>query len=130
MENQQRELKIEVSVYSPRWNPNDIHILTMDEQKLHFNGNGKGAICSRGNDGDFEWTGYEDTNGNSLIAILENDCIFPPTILVKALQMLWVDWASKAIGDDQARVELKHLFDWVDTCTRNRVSTDYWSTKF
>lgn len=131
MTKQERELTIEIKVYSPRWGHEDTHTLIMNGQKLHFSGNGPGAICSRDEDGNHSWSGYGDNSGeNSLVAVLENDEIFPPSVLVDAIEWLWEDWAEYEIKDADARDELKALFDWVNTCSRSRPTTAYWAEKF
>lgn len=131
MEKQKRKLTAQVSVYSPRWGHDDTHTLTMGEEKLHFSGNGPGANCSRDEDGNHEWSGYGDAPGeNSLIAVLENDEVYPPSVLVDAIEWLWEDWISFEIKDDEVHAELKALFDWVNTCSHSKATTDYWSKKF
>jgi hypothetical protein len=126
-----REMSAEVAVYSPRWGHDDIHHLVMNEMKLHFSGNGPGANCSRDDDGNKTWSGYgEDIGDNPLISVLENDAIYPPSILVEAIEWLWEDWLKYEITDDEARAELKVLFDWVNVCSHNKPKLGFWSQKF
>jgi hypothetical protein len=124
-----KELTFTVNIYSPRHGHDDRYQFTLTEQSLYIKG-GKQATCTRHEDGNLSWSGHRSALGNPFVKILENDQIFPPSILAMAIESAWEAWLEDRLDDDQVREELIDLFDWVNISSRNKPHSDFWSGIF
>lgn len=124
------ETEFEVRIYSPRWGHEDAYRFELNREQMRIEGVGKHALCSWVDNEDPRWTGHNDNLGHPLEKMLENDLVYPPTVFARAIQHAWISWRDGDLDDEQARIEVQGLSDWLNTVTQNRPNTDYWRGVF
>jgi hypothetical protein len=124
-----KELFFTISIYSPRYGHDDPYHFKMNEQTLHIS-SGKEAACDRDRDGNLSWSGHRAGLGNPFVNILENDYIYPPSVLVMAIESAWEAWLDERLDDIQVKEEFTHLFNWVNMGSKNQPQSDFWSGIF
>ena len=121
---------IHVSVYSPRWGHDDGYTISCSENEMSISNFGKEAICENIPPKDPIWKGYNDTTGNPLENILTNDGIYPPINFVDALETAWQSWINGELTDEQVKEEVSQLFDWLNSISKNKPNSEFWSKEF
>lgn len=118
--------EIQFSLYSPRFGHSDPYTIKFDENELFFKSTGKEAKCLQDSEGKFIWSGHDDTIGNPILNILEDNQIYPPSPFLEAIISAWNAWRIKELSDEQLESELTQLFKWVDVSSRNKPNSDFW----
>jgi hypothetical protein len=88
------------------------------------------AVCSWVENRDPDWSGSNNLIGQPLESILENDSIFPPTIFIRALEYAWQTWRNGELNDEQIRVEITILCEWLNMVSKSKPKTEFWRSKF
>lgn len=108
------------NVFSPRWGHESPYSVLMTPAKMQISTQAtKLAIFEETEDGEPEWSGYDHRTGNPLMKILENDSIYPPSLVPMALEGAWEKWREGGASDDELREGLRALFDWIDQTAKN-----------
>ena len=118
-----------VEIYSPRWGHDDRYEFIFDEDTMKIS-SGKQASCKWSEDKEPVWDGYNADSGNPFVNILENDSIYPPTILISALEHLWSAWRDGTLKNEEVEAEMNLLIEWVNTGSMNKPKTDFWQGIF
>ena len=90
----------------------------------------KTAACSWVEGTEPKWSGYNESIGNPLEQIFENDSIFPPTVFVRALEYAWQAWKDCILNDQKISQEVQELCEWVNGVSRTKPQTDFWRKMF
>jgi len=87
----------------------------------------KTAVCSKQDDGDCAWTGSSDMNDmQPLVAILENDHIYPPSAFMMALKSAWKAWLDRRLDDTQVQGKITSLFEWLNIVSKSKPNSKFW----
>jgi hypothetical protein len=124
------QTSFEVLLYSPRWGHEDTYEIKLNREKMNVKAVNKTAACSWVEGRDPKWSGYNESIGNPLEQILENDSIFPPTVFVRALEYAWQAWRDCIINDQKISQEVQELSEWVNGVSHTRPQTDFWRKMF
>lgn len=124
------QINFEVDVYSSRWGHTDVYAINLNRDHMRIGRTGKTAICSWVGDRDPKWSGDYENIGNPLIEILENDSVYPPTVLVRALEHSWMAWRDGTLGDQELQKEVQELFQWVNVVSKSKPNTEFWQKTF
>lgn len=118
-----------ISIYSPRWGHDDNYNFSFSQDKMDIRLISKEARCKYVENKDPEWIGYEGTR-NPFVNILTNDGIYPPVVLVDALETIWLKWRVGEINDQSVEKEIQILFDWINKSSMEKPNTEFWSQVF
>ncbi len=121
-----------VNIYSPRWGHDDGYEFSLDENQMEITGGGggKSAVCKWVEDRDPIWEGYYDSTGNPLVNILENDLIYPPSIIISAIESAWKAWRDGELDNEEVESEINALVEWLNNTSTNKPQTDFWQKIF
>jgi hypothetical protein len=127
-----RQCIFSVNIYSPRWGHEDSYQFILDENQMEITGGGggKSAVCKWVESRDPIWKGYYDSTGNPFVNILENDLIHPPAIIISAIESAWTAWRNGELDNDELESEMNALADWLNTISKNKPNTDFWTKIF
>lgn len=117
-------------VFSPRWGHPDKYTVTFTESEARIVQGTHEAVCKFAGDADPEWVGHRANSENPLIAIFENDGIYPPTLVPSAIEGAWKKWHERKATGEEVKVGLDELFKWIDMTARNKPKDDLWSGLF
>ena len=115
---------IALEIYSPRWGRNDTYKVELDPNFMEITMQARKARATWQETTDPTWS------GESLNRIMTNDSISPPAALQDLFEWAWKSWRDGAITDQQAEAELQLLADWLNTITKAKPSSDFWSKYF
>jgi hypothetical protein len=116
-------------IHSPRWGHADRYELSMTYDAMRISQGTNAATCKLV-DGDLQWSGYKGSGTrNPLLNIFHNDHIYPPTIVVSALEGAWEKWRED-VDEDELRDGLQELFAWIDTTAKGKPSGGLWAGAF
>ncbi len=115
-------------VYSPRWGHTDSYFVSFSHDRMVVSQN-KEAVCTLGEGGDAEWSGYGEGRGNPLMNIFSNDMIFAPSIVPFALEWAWEKWRTGR-DNETTRNGLAELFAWIDETARGKPKSEFWEGAF
>jgi hypothetical protein len=102
----------------------------MNHEEMTVSQSNFSATCRRGDNGDPEWSGYNQQIGNPLMNIFRNDMIHAPTIVTFALEWAWRRWKDGAATEDQLQAGLEELFSWIDETARGKPARTLWQGAF
>jgi hypothetical protein len=125
-----RSFKGEYDIYSPRWGHTDRYTVEITEEEMKVAQAMKTSLCTLGDNGDPEWAGHNAHSGNPLMNIFANDSIHAPAIVPDALEWAWQRWRDEEVNDDDFDEGMRHLFEWIDLCARNKPASELWRTIF
>ena len=120
-----KNLNFSHKVYSPRWGHADIYNVAFCEDKIHISNGAHYVDCVLSENGNPEWSGSKD----SFVDLLENDHIYPPTVVDLAVESAWAKWLD-GNSDEVVISGLNELFDWIDQTSRSKPSGDLWDGIF
>ena len=123
------QISFKVRLYSPRWGHEDTYEIKLDSEQMRVE-SGKTAECSWLEGTDPKWSGYNETIGNPLEKILENDSIYPPTVFIRALEYAWMAWRDGTLDDQKVLQEVQQLCQWVNEVSQSQPKTDFWRKIF
>lgn len=117
-------MQVDLEIFSPRWGHDDTYRVSLEQDELHISLGPRGAKATyRVNLGP-EWT------GESLIQILRNDMIYAPWNIQECIEYAWLQWRNGELSDEQVEHELKLLAEWLNTVTRSKPRSNFWSGYF
>lgn len=122
------EADFNLSIFSPRWGHEENYIITLKNDLMTISINGRRAICTYREGLDPMWS-YE-FGKNSLIAIMNNDSIYPPEILPNMFEYVWESWRKGEIDDSFAKEEFEVAVNWLNEITKSKPRTDFWMKYF
>lgn len=111
-------------IYSPRWGHEDTYEIEFTREAMTISRNPRAAKCVWMENRDPEW------EGESIEHILNNDSIYPPSILPRLYVHLWTSWRNGEIDEEQVDAELQAVTEWLNEVTRRKPRSDFWSTYF
>ena len=120
------ELELRVAIFSPRWERSEDYTFTFKNTGLSAKRSAQmtGATWVRTENG------LDLTDGN-LTSIMGNDSISAPWNLDYLVERLWYDWKDDTFSTpEELQRELNALAEYINTCTRARPATDFWSEYF
>ncbi len=65
-----------------------------------------------------------------LVAALENEGVYPPSIFVWAMETAWSAWRSGELNDRQVQAQLTSLCGWLRFVQAHRPKSRFWKQKF
>ena len=116
---------VELDIYSPRWGHNDRYIVELNQAYLEIGLSGRTTRATWRDNLDPDWNSNE-----SIHDIMNNDSIYPPTILQDLLEHAWLEWRNGNINDQQVDDELQEIANWINTITRSKPNTNFWNSYF
>jgi hypothetical protein len=123
-----------VRLYSPRWQNEDTYKIELEGKYMKIEGPGSAAICILNEEGRPTWSGGPMTGklaaAHPLDSLFENESIYPPSVLARALQAAWVAWRKNELDDVQVQREVMALGDWLNAVSKNKPHTDFWKRVF
>lgn len=125
-----RQFQAQFDVHSPRWGTSDRCRVSLSDDELVVAKGSFEASCRRVEGRDPEWRGYQQDLGNPFINILENDQIYPPTVIPMALVAAWEKWRGGEVNDQDLEAALRALFDWIDRTARTTPKGRLWQGVF
>jgi hypothetical protein len=114
------QTSFEVQLYSPRWGHEDTYEIQLDREQMRVKGVNKTAVCSWVEGRDPKWSGYNESIGNPLEKILENDSIYPPTVFIRAMEYAWMAWRDGTLDDQKVLQEMQQLCEWVNEVSSSK----------
>ena len=114
-----------VDVFGPRQGHFDAYTIGLNRDQLTIEHTPHRVVCKWIEGRDPVWEPKPD----SLFDALSNESTQAPEILTKALVWVWTRWRYEELSDEEAEVEIKELFAWVNKITEIRPKTKFW-TKF
>lgn len=121
-----KRFESEYDVYSPRWGHTDKYYVTFTEDELLIKQGNFSAICVREDNSDMRWDGYNSQTGNPLMKIFSNNRIHAPQIIPLALETAYQKWLDGEVNETNLSEGMDELFEWIDLCSRNKPSGDFW----
>ena len=125
-----RDFSTSFDVYSPRWGHPDRYSITFSSEQMQINQGSFSAICVLNENGDPEWSGYENGIGNPLMNIFSNDSIYAPEIVPFALECAWEKWRNGSVEESELQNGLEELFSWIDQTAISKPSSKLWNGAF
>ncbi|HUT60876.1 MAG TPA: hypothetical protein VNA25_23765 [Phycisphaerae bacterium] len=124
------EFQVAYEVFSPRWGHTDRYQIVFTQDELRVSQANFSATCKRDDNGDPEWSGYNDEFGNPLMKIFQNDSIYVPSIVPSALEWAWQRWLDEAVSNATLKSGLDELFAWIDQTARGKPKGELWQGAF
>ncbi len=124
------DIQFDVSVFTPRWGHDDTYTVRATRDELTVSAVSKEARCQWVENRDPQWVGHNQTIGNPLEKILENDSVYPPTVFVRAVEHAWMAWRDATLDDQQFEIELKELVEWLNAVTKAKPESEFWQGVF
>jgi hypothetical protein len=119
-----------VGIFLPRWGHEDTYQFNVSLEQLSFTGGGKEAACKWVENREPKWSGYNDTIGNPLEKMLEDDSVYTPTVFIKAIEHAWMAWREGILDDAQLETEVEMLCEWLNAITIAKPTTAFWRRFF
>ncbi len=113
-----------LNLFSPRWGHTDPYSIELSSSEMKISMNARISLCKYRENLDPLWEG-EDLNNT-----LANDSIVAPVNLIGLLQYAWTSWRDGELSDEQVKEELELVADWINTITKSRPQSDFWSAYF
>lgn len=124
-------MEVNINLYSPRWGHEDSYVIRFDEKEINIMGVGaKEAKCVQNPNGSVGWSGHNQMTGNPLLNILQDDHIYAPDVFIDAIIHAWGSWKNGDLSDEQLDEEVAHLANWINTSTKNKPDSEFWSSYF
>lgn len=120
------EVTLEMHIYTTRWGHADIYDLTFAQEALTISNPSRKATCTWREGLDPEWSKEALSEEDSLLAMLENDSVYPPSILNRMLERAWFAWRDSEIQADDLQLELNNLSVWLNVVTQTRPQSEFW----
>jgi len=119
------EITIDLDIYSPRWGHDDTYTVLLSREYMTISMSARVAKCEWREGLDPEWNKH-----NTLEDIMNNDSIYPPTILPSLFEQVWKAWRDGELNQEQASNELQALAEWLNIITKAKPKTDFWNMYF
>ncbi len=118
------EIVVELPIFTPRWGHDDIYKVRLRRETIEISNGARTAKCSWRENLDPEWS------GESLSRILSNDHIYQPEILEDLLAHAWQAWRAHELDDQGVNTELQAVATWLNTITKAKPKTKFWTAYF
>ncbi len=115
---------VKLRIFSPRWGHEDTYELALARDSLVISRSASSAKCTWRENLDPEWS------GESLRHILENDSIYPPSILQDLIEHAWVSWRNGELDGSAVNEALQAVANWLNETTKAKPDTDFWRKYF
>jgi len=115
---------VSLRVYSPRWGKEDNYDFRFSRDELVVSSPARKAVCTWREGRDPLWS---DEN---LMTVFQADSVYPPAVLPKLLEHVWREWRGGSLDAERLEAELGHLVDWLNTITRAKPNSEFWSRHF
>ena len=112
------------ATYSPRWGHEDTYRVDLSRDFMEIKMQARCARAEWKEDHDPEWS------GEPLARIFVNDSITPPHNVQDLFEYAWMRWRDGQLNDAQVSDELHELETWLNTITKAKPRTDFWSGYF
>lgn len=117
-------ITITAQIFSPRWGHHDKYVFELTDDEMTISMGPRKSKCVWQTGKDPEW------QGELFEKILRNDSIYPPSILPRMLEHLWISWRNGELNDSDAQMELDAVTEWLNTITESKPKTDFWGKYF
>ena len=121
-------LAFSAEVWTPRWGHTDTYSVKMTDSEMVVSQGMYNARCTLGNNGDPQWDG-ENQYRHPLFGMFNNEKIYPPEILPRALEWAWGD-VTNGTPEPDSIAGREELFAWVDSTSRAKPTGPLWQGKF
>lgn len=115
---------LKTRIYTPRYGYEDAYTLEFTQESMTISTEARTTKCVWVESRDPQWT------GESLESMLKNDHIYPPAILPRLLEHLWMSWRKGDLSEAEADAELQAVTSWLNEVTRAKPTTDFWRRYF
>ena len=119
------EITIDLDIYSPRWGHDDTYTVVFNRECMIISMNSRVTKCEWREGLNPEWN-----KDNTLEDIMNNDSIYPPTVLPSLFEYVWEAWRDGKLNEEQATNELQALAEWLNIITKAKPQTDFWKMSF
>ncbi|MBU0712828.1 hypothetical protein KJ762_02470 [bacterium] len=116
---------VNLEIFSPRWGHEDTYVVELDQSYMEIRMSARKTRATWRDNLDPEWNTRE-----SIHDIMNNDSIYPPAIIQDLFEHAWLEWRNGNINDQQVNEELQEIATWLNTITRSKPRTDFWSKYF
>ncbi len=115
---------VKLNIFSPRWGHEDTYGVNLTENEMLITQGGRTAKCTSNGESDPIWS------IEPLEKILNNDHIYPPSELEDLLEYAWQAWKDGKLTDAEVDTELQAVANWINTMTKAKPNTTFWSSYF
>jgi len=117
-------ISVDLEIFSPRWGHTDTYSVELHNDYMTITMSPKVAKVIWVQDRDPQWS------GESIQKIMNNDNIYPPEITQDLFEQAWKAWRNGELNNAEVNVELQNLAEWINTVTKAKPKSDFWSKYF
>lgn len=117
-------MKVELRIFSPRWGHEDTYSVELEQDFMEIKMHARKARATWKDLSDPEWS------GESILGIMQNDSIYPPSITQDLFEHAWKSWRNREVSDQELNEELQLLAEWLNTITNAKPRSDFWRKYF
>jgi hypothetical protein len=111
-------------IYSPRWGHEDTYDFDFSREAMTISRAPRTVRCVWIENRDPRW------EGEPIEHILNNDSVYPPAILPRLYEHLWLSWRSGDLPESRVDAELQAVTEWLNGITKSKPRSDFWSSYF
>ena len=123
-------ITIEANLWSPRWGHDDEYKVTFTQDQVTIVVLKRECSFTNDSEGNLKWINNISRAENPLYEILNNDSIYPPENLIRCIWYLWERWKDHGLSKEFVTEQLESLVEWVNTTTKAKPKTEFWSNYF
>jgi len=123
-----KHINFKAELYSPKIGEKKLYEFTFTKEQLTIEGTSEVRCSWIDENIDPVWSG--SFQKNALIQMLEDEKIYPPSNINKAVELAWRDWIFTRISDKELEAEIKVLINWINIITKTKLGNEYWADKF
>jgi len=112
---------VELKIFSPRWGREDTYRIKLERDFMEITMQVRKSRVTWSDTADPIWS------GETLQRTMTNDSIFPLAATQDLFERAWKSWRDGEISDQQVEAELKLLADWLNSITKAKPRSDFWS---
>jgi len=126
-----KPFRMQCKAFSPRWGREDRYEMDFSDAGLVVSLTSaiRKATLTHKPGEDPEWVGTVRGFEHPLLAIFQNDGIYPPTVVPFASEWAFRKWRDGAMEEDVKNGVLE-LFNWISTTARSSPSHPFWQGSF
>lgn len=117
-------MNVELRIFSPRWGHEDTYMVQLEQDFMEIAMQTRIARADWSENTDPQWS------GESLERIMRNDSIYPPSVMQSLFEHAWRSWRNGEIPSEDVDTELQSLAEWLNTITRSKPNSEFWSRYF
>ena len=118
--------KMSFDIFAPQSGHTNVYHVSFTDGEARITQGSHMAVCKFSEGNIPEWFGHKDGRLHPLIAIFENDMIYPPSIIPRAIEGAWRKWSEGKATTEEVKDSLVELFRWIDTNSRNKPKSSLW----